>query len=39
MNKINHTLDIDIKALDGQFIGRNWIKSENNSYPGSITFN
>ena len=33
MNKINHTLDIDIKALDGQFIGANWIKSENNSYP------
>ena len=33
MNKINHILDIDIKALDGQFIGTNWIKSENNSYP------
>ena len=33
MNKINHSLDIDIKALDGQFIGANWIKSENNSYP------
>lgn len=33
MNEINHILDIDIKALDGQFIGTNWIKSENNSYP------
>lgn len=33
MNEINHILDIDIKALDGQFIGTNWIKSGNNSYP------
>ena len=33
MSKINHSLDIDIKALDGQFIGSKWIKSQKNDFP------
>ena len=33
MNKINHSLNIDIKALDSQFIGSKWVKSQKSDFP------